>query len=443
MAIFHLSAKIISRSSGRSAAAAMAYRAGCKLVDDARTGLTFDYRRKRDVIYTRVIAPKHAPAWMTDIQALANAIEARNTRKDSQLVREYEIAAPIELGHQAQIKLMERFVYSQFIKRGMVVQASLHDGGKGNPHFHLVASLNEIDATHPTGFGKKAREWNEVALLNEVRYQWEVHCNRFLSTRGHKCSIDHRTLQAQGIDRKPIERLSRLDWAGQQRRAIKQTNNDEENTMTQPYQPATKNISIENLPQFRQPDKVRMNQLHAKVIKMVAPPQWPNYHAEQSYCHQLAEFFNIPGEQVAWTATDFGCGYRAKLETGSIIDYGDTLRCETSSAMEIDALIKLAKAKGWQVMALRGNESFKQQAFVIAVAQGFAVNAIEGYTPTAQDIAMANQLKLALAQAQAQLVIAQACTTSQATGQGQATTTLAIAPPSFAPQSTKPKGKKI
>ena len=213
--------------------------------------------------------------------------------------------------------------------------------------------------------------------------------------------------------------------------------------MTQPYQPATKNISIENLPQFRQPDKVRMNQLHAEVSKMVAPPQWPNYNAEQSYCHHLAEFFNIPGEQVAWTATDFGCGYRAKLETGSIIDYGDTLRCETSSAMEIDALINLAKAKGWQGMVLRGNESFQQQAFVIAVAQGFAVNAIEGYTPTPQDIAMANQLKLALAQAQAQLAVAQACAASQATGQGQATTTLAIAPPVFASQLTKPKGKKI
>jgi len=366
---------------------------------------------------------------MTNLQALANAIETKNVRKDAQLAREVEFSLPVEIDHNEQIKLVERFVYSQFIKRGMVAHVALHDSNKGNPHAHVLLSLNALDATDPTGFGKKCREWNEVALLNEVRYQWSIHCNRFLSNRGIKARIDHRSLHAQGIAREPIQRMSRMDYAGQKRRAMQQTNNNhKENTMTQTHQPRSRNTAIEKLPQFRQADKVRMNQLHAEPITVEIPSDLPTFHSD-FYRHWLAELFSLPSMQVEWTATDFGAGYRIKLATGSVIDYGDTLRCETSTATEIEALIKLAQAKGWQGLSLRGTEAFKQHAFVMAVAQGYSVTSIQGYAATPQDIAMANQLKLALAQAQAQLAVVQPCSASQATGQGQATTTLVVAPP--------------
>ena len=45
MAIYHFSAQVISRSVGRSATAAAAYRAGEKIVDK-RTGEIYDYTRK-------------------------------------------------------------------------------------------------------------------------------------------------------------------------------------------------------------------------------------------------------------------------------------------------------------------------------------------------------------------------------------------------------------
>ena len=234
MAIYHLTAKIISRSSGRSVVAAMAYRSGKKLVDEASTGLVFDYTKKRDVIYTRVIAPKDAPTWVTDISALANALETCGKRKDSQLAREVEIALPVELDHHAQIKLVEKFVYSQFVKLGMVAHVSLHDANKGNPHAHIVLSLNEISAM---GFGKKCRAWNHVDLINEVRYQWEAHCNRSLSMGGIKARINHRSLNAQGIQREPIKRMSRIDYANNKKRSNteKPINQIKENTMTESF----------------------------------------------------------------------------------------------------------------------------------------------------------------------------------------------------------------
>ena len=45
MAIYHLSVKTISRSAGRSATAAAAYRAGVEITDE-RTGEIHDYTRK-------------------------------------------------------------------------------------------------------------------------------------------------------------------------------------------------------------------------------------------------------------------------------------------------------------------------------------------------------------------------------------------------------------
>ncbi len=56
MAIYHLCAKVIARSSGRSATAAAAYRAGEKIHDN-RTGQTFDYTRKKEVTYRRIFTP--------------------------------------------------------------------------------------------------------------------------------------------------------------------------------------------------------------------------------------------------------------------------------------------------------------------------------------------------------------------------------------------------
>ena len=78
MAIYHLRAKIISRSKGQSSIAgasyrsgghsathAAAYRSGERLTDK-RTGRTFDYGRKQGIVHTELIAPENAPAWAYD-----------------------------------------------------------------------------------------------------------------------------------------------------------------------------------------------------------------------------------------------------------------------------------------------------------------------------------------------------------------------------------------
>lgn len=94
MAIFHLNAKIIARSAGRSATASAAYRAGEKITDE-RTGLVFDYTRKREVSYRQIFVPSGSPEWATDRTRLWNEAEKAEARKDAQVAREIEVALPI------------------------------------------------------------------------------------------------------------------------------------------------------------------------------------------------------------------------------------------------------------------------------------------------------------------------------------------------------------
>ena len=61
MSIYHCSIKIISRSSGRSAVSAAAYRSGERLVS-SETGLIHDYTRKGGVIMNEIILPENVPS---------------------------------------------------------------------------------------------------------------------------------------------------------------------------------------------------------------------------------------------------------------------------------------------------------------------------------------------------------------------------------------------
>lgn len=203
VAIYHASAKTISRSSGRSATGAAAYRSGEK-IHDRTSGETFDYTRKQAVGHTEILAPANAPAWMLNREELWNAVERSERRKDAQLAREFEVAIPRELDADQQRELVHGFAQEQFVERGMVADICMHDTQGDNPHAHIMLTMREIDADGPEGFSaKKQREWNSRELLQEWREAWADHANQALEQAGRVERIDHRSLEAQGIDRVP------------------------------------------------------------------------------------------------------------------------------------------------------------------------------------------------------------------------------------------------
>jgi hypothetical protein len=207
MAIFHLSAKVVSRGSGQSAIAKAAYNSRSKL-EDERTGLAKDYSRKDGAEFSGIFAPKNAPEWVNDRQQLWNAVERRedasNRAASAQLAREVVVALPHELTDQQREWLVKDFVREQFTRKGMIADVNIHaPGGEGdqrNHHAHILVTMREIG---PEGFGPKVREWNSREQVEHWREQWEGMANKHLERHGHDARIDRRTLEAQGIEREP------------------------------------------------------------------------------------------------------------------------------------------------------------------------------------------------------------------------------------------------
>ncbi|NDW02534.1 MULTISPECIES: MobQ family relaxase [unclassified Salipiger] len=197
MAIYHLSAKVISRAGGRSSVAAAAYRSGGRL-RDARQGREHDYSRKGGVVHSEIMAPANAPEWMRDRDQLWNAVEAVEKRRDAQLAREIELALPRELDRESRLELLRGFVEREFVGRGMIADVAVHEGkardGHGQPHAHVMLSMRELIGE---GFGKKDRSWNAPDLLVGWREAWARDANRALERAGRSERIDHRSLDVQ------------------------------------------------------------------------------------------------------------------------------------------------------------------------------------------------------------------------------------------------------
>lgn len=104
-------------------------------------------------------------------------------------------------------------------------------GDQRNVHAHVMLTMRGVGED---GFGTKERSWNNKALLEGWREQWAEIQNRTFARLGLELRVDHRSLEAQGLDRKPepkqgrlateIERDGRPSLAGDDRRAVKAEN---------------------------------------------------------------------------------------------------------------------------------------------------------------------------------------------------------------------------
>lgn len=232
MAIFHLSAKIISRGEGRSAVAAAAYR-HCAKMEDERYGRTVDYSHKGGNVHNEFALPEGAPEWAKSLigggasQASAefwNAVEDFEKRSDAQLAKEIELALPVELSREQNIELVRAFVADQLLAKGMVADWSYHDI-EGNPHVHIMTTLRPLEEA---GFGpKKVATLDENGdpvrntkgkiiyelwagskdNLSELRAAWADIQNAHLQAHGFDTRVDHRSYAAQGIELEPTTKV--------------------------------------------------------------------------------------------------------------------------------------------------------------------------------------------------------------------------------------------
>ena len=204
MAIYHFSVKNISRADGRSAVAAAAYRSGEKLIDE-RQGKEQDYTKKTGVELKKIYAPEHTNPELLDRNQLWNKVEKVESRKNSQLAREFEIAFPQELNQEQRQKMLDELCQKIVERHGVVVDAAIHaphtasGSDERNYHAHILLTTRSINERGE--LGNKTREFNDHGKqqVEHWREQFAELCNHHLEQVGSLQRVDHRSYKAQGL----------------------------------------------------------------------------------------------------------------------------------------------------------------------------------------------------------------------------------------------------
>ncbi|MGV2019602.1 Ti-type conjugative transfer relaxase TraA [Agrobacterium sp. 22-223-1] len=216
MAIYHLSTKPVSRSSGRSAVASAAYRCAI-LLTNHRDGLVHDFTRKEGVEHIEIVLPEGLSAdWALDRSALWNAAEFAEKRKDARVAREFEIALPRELSPEGRLKAARAFAQDLANRYGAAVDFAIHSPGEHgdirNYHAHVLMTTRQVGRTR---LGEKTfLEHKNARLLangmattdmqlQDIRQSWEGIAIRQLQREGLDVRIDHRSLAQRGLELSP------------------------------------------------------------------------------------------------------------------------------------------------------------------------------------------------------------------------------------------------
>ncbi|WP_374828143.1 Ti-type conjugative transfer relaxase TraA, partial [Brucella lupini] len=220
MAIYHLSMKPISRSRGRSAVAASAYRSASKLTNE-RDGITHDYTNKSGVEHAEIVLPEGVHAeWARDRSALWNAAELSEKRKDARVAREFEIALPHELAADQRLEATRIFAHELADRYGTAIDFAIHapqnDSDIRNHHAHIMMTTRQVrgDGLADKNLLERENKWLLSAdlpttdmQLRDLRMRWEGIANESLARAGHDIRIDHRSHLERGLEIEPTEHM--------------------------------------------------------------------------------------------------------------------------------------------------------------------------------------------------------------------------------------------
>ena len=230
MALYFLQLKTFGRSDGSSAPSAAAYRAGERIRDE-RTGKIYDHTGRQDVMHKEILLPSEFAGaeigWARDRSRLWNAAEHAETRSNARVAREYLVALPAELTPDERIGLVRGFAQGLSDRYRFAVDVAIHaprdfpGSDPRNFHSHLLATTREVTEE---GLGPKTTlEFSDtrrrdmglepgISELLYVRERWAGETNEALRQAQVDARIDHRTLEAQGIDREPKLWIPRVPY---------------------------------------------------------------------------------------------------------------------------------------------------------------------------------------------------------------------------------------
>lgn len=212
------------RNQGHSAVAGVAYRLGLKLFDEhAGRWQDFSGRKAKNVVHGETLAPKGAPAWMSDPAQLWNAVEKAEVQGKAQIARDYRMPVPLGVP-EADAIAMARDMALYIMKRfDTPVSFALHrdnavnlDGDtkqveKTGFHAHIYFPTRAVDrgqgGAGDWALGRKLTQLSnkrtssiEVELLNQ---QWSALANGYAKKAGIDKQFEWKSYLRLGIDKTP------------------------------------------------------------------------------------------------------------------------------------------------------------------------------------------------------------------------------------------------
>jgi ATP-dependent exoDNAse (exonuclease V) alpha subunit len=159
------------------------------------------------------------------------------------VAREYEVALPHELNAAQRRDLVRAFAQDLAERHGGAIDVAIHrphrEGDTRNHHAHLLATTRVVT---DAGLGEKtAIEWKDADRarrglesgrieVTAIRSRWAAIVNEHLAEHGHTARIDHRSLDAQGVDREPTYHkgpaVTAIERRGEEARVVERMRED-------------------------------------------------------------------------------------------------------------------------------------------------------------------------------------------------------------------------
>jgi hypothetical protein len=392
LATYRLSVQLISRSSGRSATGAAAYRAG-ERIRDVRTGEVFDYRRRGDVLDASILAPTDAPEWVHDREPLWNKVESAEKRRDAQVAREIQLSLPYELSFEANKVLLRDFVASECVALGMIADITMHaphrGGDERNVHAHILLTTRELLADR---FGPKARAWNEKAQLERWRAGWETAVNHALDIAKVRARVSHLSYARRGIDREgepkqgPIatkmERYGRESHAGRDRRAVR-ARNERRDSFRRRIREIDADIERDELvgrqgKALRDPSsRIDANFLDDISWPSISSPERSRWRSWREAVLSEHYALNLESSNLArfWRIERSLEGLVFSNARGRFVDEGTRITADRTNDLVIRGMLDAAEAHGWRELVISGDDDFKRRTMLAALDRGFDIRA--------------------------------------------------------------------
>nr|WP_108883963.1 AAA family ATPase [Orientia tsutsugamushi] len=163
MAIQFTRVEFLSRSTGGDSCRKAAYNART-IVENEKTGIKYNFSRKKDNVYHTVLIPDYVNQDFKNIQTLMNEVERTAKYPNSQLLKDIVIALPDEkeLNLEHRIELTHRIVDAmEWVQKGLGVQINIHmpQIGDKNWHVHILLTMRRF-REDGTGLGDIAVDLN-------------------------------------------------------------------------------------------------------------------------------------------------------------------------------------------------------------------------------------------------------------------------------------------